>query len=221
MTFSHILPLACRKSLDCGAFLPFLMFRRGLTDGNALYVSDVCLRTISMKESVRNRKHIKETINMKKLFLLALSLWGVTVCVEAQQTKEKVAVYVSGDVSAGYKKIISVKAVSRISRSESFAAVERTDAFLDVLTKEQDYQLSGEVRDDQIAELGRRFGARYVAVLEATETDGTGFISARMIDVEGGLIIKSADTSRKIESAEDWAAVANNVAFRLVSKNSK
>ncbi|MBP3356691.1 MAG: hypothetical protein J6K95_05985 [Rikenellaceae bacterium] len=158
---------------------------------------------------------------MKKLFLLALSLWGVTVCVEAQQTKEKVAVYVSGDVSAGYKKIISAKAVSRISRSESFAAVERTDAFLDVLTKEQDYQLSGEVRDDQIAELGRRFGARYVAVLEATETDGTGFISARMIDVEGGLIIKSADTSRKIESAEDWAAVANNVAFRLVSKNSK
>lgn len=163
----------------------------------------------------------KKLSNMKKLFLLALLALGATMYVQAQQAKEKVAVYVSGEVGDSCKKIISAKAVSRISRSENFAAVERTDAFLDALTKEQDYQLSGEVRDDQIAELGRRFGARYVAVFEVTETDGTGFVSARMIDVEGGLIIKSADTSRKVRSAEDWAAIANNVAFRLVSKNSK
>lgn len=158
---------------------------------------------------------------MKKLLLLALFAIGATMYVQAQQSKEKVAVYVSGDISSNYKKIISAKAVSRISRSENYAAVERTDAFLDVLTKEQDYQLSGEVRDDQIAELGVRFGVRYVAVFEATQTYDTGFVSARMIDVESGMVIKSVDTSRNIKSPEDWAAITNNVAFRLVSKNSK
>ena len=158
---------------------------------------------------------------MRKVFLLALLAFGVTMFVQAQQVKEKVAVYVSGDVSSNYKKIISSKAVSRISRSDNYVAVERTEAFLDVLTKEQDYQLSGEVRDDQIAALGVRFGVRYVAVFEITKTYDTGFISARMIDVESGMVIKSADTSRKIKTAEDWGALTNNVAYRLVSKNSK
>ena len=90
-----------------------------------------------------------------------------------------------------------------------------------MLTKEQDYQLSGEVRDDQIAELGVRFGVRYVAVFEATKTYDTGFVSARMIDVETGMVVKSVDTSRKIKSVDDWTAITNNVAFRLISKKSK
>lgn len=158
---------------------------------------------------------------MKKLFLLTLFAFCAAMYVHAQQYKEKVAVYVSGDINSKHKKIISSKAVSRISRSENFTAVERTDAFLDVLTKEQDYQLSGEVRDDEIAKLGRRFGAKYVAVFEVTEVNDVGFISARMIDVEGALIIKSADTNRKIKSTEDWVKITNNVAFRLVSEKSK
>lgn len=158
---------------------------------------------------------------MRKMFLLALLIFGVTMSVQAQQVKEKVAVYVSGDVSSNCKKVISSKAVSRISRSDNYVAVERTEAFLNVLTKEQDYQLSGEVRDDQIAALGVRFGVRYVAVFEITQMDHTGFISARMIDVESGMVIKSADTSRTIKSPEDWGALTNNVAYRLVSKYSK
>ncbi len=157
---------------------------------------------------------------MKKLLLLFLLMIGVTTLVQSQ-TKEKVAVYVLGDVDDSYKNIISSKAVSRISRSDNYVAVERTSAFISALMEEQDYQLSGEVRDDQIAELGIRFGARYVAVFEASEAGGTGFISARMVDVESGLIIKSTDTSREITSANDWIAITNNVAFRLVSVKSK
>ena len=157
---------------------------------------------------------------MKKLFLLFLLAFGVSIFTQAQ-VKETVAVYVSGDVSDNYKKIIGSKAVTRISRSENYAAVERTDAFLDVLTKEHDYQLSGEVRDDQIAALGVRFGAKYVAVFEAIQTYDSGFLSARFIDVESGMVMKSADTNRTIKSTEDWSAMVNNVAFRLVSRTSK
>lgn len=157
---------------------------------------------------------------MKKFLLFILLLFGGSMLIQAQN-KQKVAVYVSGDIDSSCKKIISSKAVSRISRSLEYSAVERTEAFLNALMAEQDYQLSGEVRDDQIAALGRRFGALYVAVFEATVADNLGFISARMINVENGLVIKSVDTSRTVKSIEDWIAMTNNVAYRLVSAQSK
>lgn len=158
---------------------------------------------------------------MKKFLLLTLLAFVTTIYAQAQQNKEKVAVYVSGNIRSNFKQIISSKAVSRISRSENYVAIERTKAFVDILAKEQDYQLSGEVCDDQIAAVGMRFGVRYVAVFEASQSYDTGFISARIIDVENSTIIKSVDTSRKIKSAEDWEAITNNVAFRLISTKSK
>lgn len=156
---------------------------------------------------------------MKKLFLLALLVLGVTTFAQAQ-AKEKVAVYVSGEIDSTCKKIISSKAISRISRSNEYVAMERMDAFLDALTAEQDYQLSGEVSYDQIVKLGMRFGVQYVAALEAICTNEFGFMTARLIDVESGRIVKSVDSSRKINSTEDWILLTNNVVYRLVSQKS-
>ncbi len=159
---------------------------------------------------------------MKKLVFVAWLVCGCLSASYAQENgKEKIAVYLTGEIADSYKKIISSKAVSRISRSREYVAVERTEDFLNLLTKEQDYQLSGEVDDEQIAAIGKRFAARYVAVFEASEADGTGFISARLIDVESGLIVKSVDANRKVKSSEEWIALTNNAAFRLISKNSK
>lgn len=89
------------------------------------------------------------------------------------------------------------------------------------LTKEQDYQVSGEVRDDQIAEISARFGVRYVAIFDANQIEDTGFMTARLIDVESGLVVKSVDNNRKIQSLNDWINISNNVAYRLVSEKSK
>ena len=160
---------------------------------------------------------------MKKAgFLVLLAFCFTTFCYAQEQEKKKVALYVSGEISDANKKIVSSKAVSRISRSTEYVAVERTEAFLNALSKEQDYQLSGEVRDEQIVALSKRFGAKYVAVLEVSETeDNTCFISARLINVESGLVIKSADGNRLIKTTDDLVALANNVAYRLVSRNSK
>ncbi len=137
------------------------------------------------------------------------------------QSKEKVAIYVIGDVNESIQKVISSKAAARISRSDRLIAVERTDDFLAALTREQDYQVSGEVRDDQIAEIGARFGVRYVAIFDANQIEDTGFMTARLIDVESGLVVKSVDNNRKIQSLNDWINISNNVAYRLVSEKSK
>lgn len=157
---------------------------------------------------------------MKKVLLLALLTFSVATFVQAQG-KEKVAVYVSGNIGDRDKKIIGSKAVSRISRSKRYAAVEHTEAFADALTEKQNRPSSGEVRDDRIAALGKRFGVRYVAVFEASKAYDLCFVSARLIDVESGSAIKSAGISHEVQSSEDWIAMTNNVAFRLVSAKAK
>ncbi len=154
---------------------------------------------------------------MKKLLIIALFAICATMTAEAQMpSKNKVAVYVTGKMDEVYRNIISSKAIAYISRSEKYVALERGEAFLNAMMKEQDYQLSGEVSDDQIAEIGARFGAKYVAVFDANQTpDNFCLMTARLVNVETGVIIKSVDSNRAIESTSDLVGLTNNVAYRL------
>lgn len=161
---------------------------------------------------------------MKKLsLLLLLTLLFTQQIVLAQvMSKSNVAVYVTGNLDDSNQKIVSSKAVSRISRSDEYIAIERTDAFLQVLQKEQDYQVSGNVTDDQIAELGKQSGVKYVAVFEYNKLeDSSCFVSARLIDVSTAVILKSVDANRQIKTTDDLIALTNNISYRLISKGSK
>lgn len=160
---------------------------------------------------------------MKKFFLLLLLALCSSAVVNAQtNSRKKVAVYVSGSMDDVYKRIVSSKAIAHISRSNNYVALERTEAFLDAIMKESDYQLSGEVANDQIVEIGARYGAHYVAVFDVNSTpDSYCLITARLINVKTGVISKSVDSSRTISSTEDLIALTNNVAYRLFIQNSK
>ena len=160
---------------------------------------------------------------MKKVFLLLTMALCVVVGVNAQGVgKDKVAVYVTGNLDNSHKQIVTAKAMSRISRCKEYVTLERTEAFLNAIVQESDYQVSGEVREDQIVSIGQRFGAQLVAILEVNKIDdGTCFLSARIINVESGMVLKSVDASRKITGTDDLIALTNNVTYRLVSKESK
>ncbi len=160
---------------------------------------------------------------MKKVFLLLTMMLCIIVGVNAQSaSKETIAVYVTGNLDDSQKQIISAKALSRISRCKEYVTLERTEEFLNAIVKESDYQVSGEVREDQIMSIGQRFGAQLVAILEVNKfDDGTCFLSARIINVESGMVLKSVDATRKITSTDDLIALTNNVTYRLVSKDSK
>lgn len=152
---------------------------------------------------------------MKKLFLLLLAMFAVTAVCEAQ-AKKKVAVYVTGeDVSSAYKKVIGAKMVTGITRSNSFVAVERTADFLSALSAEQDYQVSGAVKDSQIVKIGQGFGVRYVAVVDVSELFDELFVSARLIDVETGRIIRSFDASSPAEEMSQLVELSDKVAAGL------
>lgn len=105
--------------------------------------------------------------------------------------------------------------VTGITRSENYSAVERTADFLAELNKEQDYQMSGAVSDNQIIRLGAQFGVRYVLVADVSEVFESMFISARMIDVQTAQITNSTETSGGVNSMEDLTKLADNIVLYL------
>ncbi len=154
---------------------------------------------------------------MKRIFfslVAMLCLFGSVAT--AQTVKQKVAVYVTGDADAGYKKVIGSKMVSGITRSDSYIAVERTADFLAELAKEQDYQTSGAVSDNQIVRLGQQFGVRYVLVADISEVFDSMFVAARLIDVQTGQITGAAEASSVVNSMDGLTELAENVIADLV-----
>ena len=158
---------------------------------------------------------------MKPLFKLAFALFvcimfGVYANAE-EVVKKKVAVYVTGeDVESSVLKVLGARLVTAITSSGDFAAVERTSEFLEALTKENDYQASGEVRDTQIAKLGQKFGVKYVAVADVSSAFDELFVAARLINVETGLVEKAYDAYGPAETMSQLISLAQNVAEGLL-----
>ncbi len=146
--------------------------------------------------------------------LLSIITILFSICSFAQ-TPQKVAVYVTGDVNNGYKKVIGSKLVSGIVKSGEYSAVERTNDFLAALTKEQDYQMSGAVNDKQIVEIGLQFGVHYVLVADVSEIFESVFISARMIDVQTGLITHSAEVDMQVTSTKDLITITDIIIKKM------
>ena len=158
---------------------------------------------------------------MKPLFKLAFALlicvmFGIYANAE-EVVKKKVAVYVTGeDVESSVLKVLGARLVTAITSSGDFAAVERTSEFLEALTKENDYQASGEVRDSQIAKLGQKFGVKYVAVADVSSAFDEIFVAARLINVETGLVERAYDAYGPAENMQQLISLSQDVAAGLL-----
>lgn len=150
--------------------------------------------------------------------ILFIMLIGIMVVSDASaQTKIKVAVYTTGDVDSSIKKIIGSKMVTAITNSGQFVAVERTTEFLAALSKESDYQTSGEVRDSQIAKLGQKFGVKYVIVADVNEAFDELFVASRLINVETGLVEGAYDANGSAESMQQLINLSNEIVRGLLT----
>lgn len=149
--------------------------------------------------------------------VLLIGLAGV----EASAAK-KVAVVVEGNISKEQKSVVNSAVMSRLSGNKDYKAFERNDAFLRALEREHDFQLSGQVPESQIREIGERTGADYVIVVNAVVSqDDQCHMSGRMIDLVSGDVLKTCNASREYEDSSTLTSLANNVAYRLISKKSK
>ena len=113
-----------------------------------------------------------------KVFILLLLVLSMTSM--AQQ--KKVAVYVTGQQS-GITKVLGDQLVSSFANDGKYIAIERTTSFLSELSKEQGYQRTGAVDDNELSRLGKQFGVQLVCVAEIPEVFGENYVSARLIDV--------------------------------------
>lgn len=141
---------------------------------------------------------------------------------DAMAAGKKVAVFVEGNLSSEQKTMVNNAVMSRLSGNKEYQAFERNDAFLRALEREHDYQLSGQVPEDQIREVGQRQGVDYVIVVVANLTrDDRCSMSARLVKLESGETLKSCEVSREFENSSTVTALANNVAYRLITKKSR
>ena len=154
---------------------------------------------------------------MKK-FLFSVVLLTLPLLITAQN--KKVAVYVMGE-DAGVNKVLGSKLQTAIASSEEYTAIERTAAFLAELSKEQKYQRTGAVDDNDISRLGKQFGVQYVCVAAVSEAFNEKYITARLIDVESAQVEGTASSSGVIQSLTDIISAANKVSEELLSSLQK
>ena len=158
---------------------------------------------------------------MKRLsFLLFIVLACAVFATEAMAVK-KVAVYAEGEISKSTKSIICSSVLSRLSGNKDYRAFERNSAFVNALNKEQDYQTSGEVPEKEIRAVAQRMGVDYVIVVNTIITsDDRCHMSARLVDLVSGEIVKTVNLQREYTGTDVISAMANNVAYRLLNKQS-
>lgn len=160
---------------------------------------------------------------MKRVLFFCMVILASTVFPGlAMASGKKVAVYVEGDVSGPDKSIVNSCVLARLSGNKDYAAFERNSAFIDALTKEQDYQVGGDVPEHEIRAVGERMGVDYVIVVNVViSSDRKCHMSARMIKLVSGEVIKSVNLNREYTGSDVLANMANNIAYRLLNKKSK
>lgn len=154
----------------------------------------------------------------KPLATLLLMLLCVSFTVEA---KDKVAVFVEGNVNAVQEQIVNNAFMSRLSSSSRLVVLERNNLFLNAITREHDYQTSGEVPESQIRRIAVKYGADYVIAVSVIIEDDELYMSARIINIETGAVEKTVSQDRQWAGNKTLRNMANNVAYRLLDQFSK
>ena len=150
---------------------------------------------------------------MKKLLIFLLSALSLTAV--AQQ--KKVAVYVTGQ-QTGINKVLGDQLVAAFAKSGKYIAIERTASFLAELGKEQNYQRTGAVDDNELSRLGKQFGVQLVCVADVSDVFGEKYVSSRLIDVESAEVVNTSNATSKLESMQELLKVTEGLAKELTAK---
>lgn len=159
---------------------------------------------------------------MKRLSFLFFMVLACTVFASEAMAAKKVAVYAEGEIPKSTKSIVCSSVLSRLSGNKEYKAFERNSTFVNALNKEQDYQTSGDVPEKEIRSVAQRMGVDYVIVVNTVISgDDQCHMSARMIDLVTGEIIKTVNLKREYTGTGVISSMANNIAYRLINNSSK
>ena len=139
---------------------------------------------------------------------LALSLIMLLSAVSLAQEAHEIAVYVTGDISAGEKRVLETELLKALSGTGRFTAVAgfTADAEKDSLLR------SGETVDDErVSLLGKQFGARFVCVAEVSAAFGLHIMSTRILSAETGRVMLSGRAGGQLNSMQAIEGLVDEV----------
>ncbi|MCL2281879.1 MAG: hypothetical protein FWC26_01005 [Fibromonadales bacterium] len=135
----------------------------------------------------------------------------------AQESKSKIAVYVTGGKTAGENMALGNKIQTALVYSGKYSTIERGDAFLSEVAKEQEKQRSGSIDDSQISKLGKQFGVKFVCIANIVDAFGSKQVSTRIVDVETAEIVAIGEASSPLKTMEDLDHVSSKVVASMLS----
>jgi len=136
----------------------------------------------------------------------------LTICaIATAQDLPKIAVYVTGDVSDNEKKALGTRMLASLVSIKRYRGIERSNAFLAEIEKEQIRQRSGEIDDNQISALGKQFGVKFVCIADLTPAFGEFQVSARIVNVETAEVEFIGESSGPLKSMADLERVSDQV----------
>lgn len=151
------------------------------------------------------------------LMLSTMVVSGQNFGIENSDNRINVAVYViDGDL--GMADYVSASVVDALVHNGDYTAVERTAEFLGKINSEQEYQRTGMTEEEQIASLGKQFGAKLVCVVKIGTMTDKYFMQARLLDVETAHITNS--TKAFVFSLDDVEMACSEMVSQLLTENS-
>ncbi|MDR0307537.1 MAG: CsgG/HfaB family protein [Chitinispirillales bacterium] len=172
-----------------------------------------------INESVmRLGRQVTRYIEVTKLAAEAQQLSKPEVSAAKVADKPKIAVYVAGGMEENAKRIVAANIIDGLVNSGSYRMIERSDDFLDELTKEQQKQRDGSVDEKQIVSLGRQAGAQFICITDVTSAFGKSQVSARIVDVMTADVVASGVSNVSVDSMDDLIKASAEVVDRLLGK---
>ena len=156
---------------------------------------------------------------MKRTFIFMIAILFASV-VFGQTEKQKVVIWVDGK-NTDINIVLADQLVSVITSGGKFIAIDRSVDFLHALRNEEEYMESGNVADDQIAQLGRQFGANLICVAKVNQVANTNYVSARIINIETAQVMATANTHNDFRTIEAIVSVCESLASQLLGVNRK
>ena len=123
----------------------------------------------------------------------------------------QIAVYVTGNVADGEKKVFGTRMLTALINSGRYKGIERSNAFLAEIDKEHIKQRSGAIDDGQISALGKQFGVQFICIADLTPAFGAFQVSARIVNVETAEVPFIGDASSPLKTMDDLELVSKQV----------
>jgi len=133
--------------------------------------------------------------------------------------KRIVAVYMAGEEPQGAKgvhNIVGGELARVMSESDKYTAVDRTEVILQQLDKEQAYQRSGAVDDDQIKAIGHQLGVEFLCISNINAVGKRYYLDTRLVDVVTAEIARSVTATSTLKDANEMARVGRDIALELL-----